>query len=142
MKHSNEYLKSMLTEHDIKPSTIRIKVLDYMLNNRIHPTVEDIYKELINEIPTLSKTSIYNTLDIFVKNKLVYPLSTGEKELRYDIDTCCHGHFICEECKEVYDFHLPDDFINNLNLEDYYVKSKNINLNGICKKCIEKNKGV
>ena len=31
-----------------------------------HPTVETIYKELIDEIPTLSKTTVYNTLKQFV----------------------------------------------------------------------------
>lgn len=55
MTYTIEQLKDYLKRHDIKPSTIRIKVLEYLLNNRIHPTADDIYQYLISEIPTLSK---------------------------------------------------------------------------------------
>ncbi len=56
MKQNTEQIKKYLKEHNIKPSTIRIKVFDFLLNNRIHPTIDEIYNNLINEIPTLSKT--------------------------------------------------------------------------------------
>ena len=35
-----EYLK----KHDIKPSYQRIKIFEYLLNNRKHPTVDVIFK--------------------------------------------------------------------------------------------------
>ncbi|EGD49996.1 ferric uptake regulator, Fur family, partial [Thermoanaerobacter ethanolicus JW 200] len=44
MTYTIEQLKDYLKRHDIKPSTIRIKVLEYLLNNRIHPTADDIYQ--------------------------------------------------------------------------------------------------
>ncbi len=75
-----------LREHDIKPSTIRIKVLEFLLNNKIHPTVDDIYKSLLEDIPTLSKTSVYNTLDLFSEKGIVNIVALYEKELRYDIE--------------------------------------------------------
>jgi Fur family peroxide stress response transcriptional regulator len=135
MTYTNEWMKDYLKEHDIKPSTIRIKVLDYLLNNRIHPTVDDIYTNLLNDVPTLSKTSIYNTLDLFLEKGLVNVVALNEKELRYDIDTDYHGHFKCEKCGKVYDFPITAKILNIDALEGFTINDKNIHLYGICKKC-------
>ncbi|NMB07535.1 MAG: transcriptional repressor [Tissierellia bacterium] len=137
MKKSNEWMMDYLREHNIKPSTIRIKVLEFLLNNRIHPTVDEIYKSLIEDIPTLSKTSIYNTLDLFSEKGVVKILALCEKELRYDIDTNSHGHFKCEKCGKVYDFPLEGNLIIKDELEGFKINSENIHLYGICKKCNE-----
>lgn len=133
-------LRDYLKRHDIKPSTIRIKVLEYLLNNRIHPTADDIYQSLINDIPTLSKTSVYNTLELFMEKGVVNALSLKEKELRYDINTYFHGHFRCEICGNVYDFPVSEKIIAVEELKGFVIRNVDINVYGICKKCNEKNK--
>ena len=55
-----------LEEHDVKPSVQRIAVMDYLMTHRTHPTVDEIYHALEKQIPTLSKTTVYNTLKLFV----------------------------------------------------------------------------
>ncbi|MGB9781309.1 Fur family transcriptional regulator [Caldanaerobacter sp.] len=138
MTYRVEELKEYLKKHGIRPSTIRIKVLKYLLENRIHPTADDIYKSLINEIPTLSKTSVYNTLDLFLKKGLVSTLSFKEKELRYDINTRFHGHFKCEICGKVYDFPVSEKMLEVDELKGFSIKNVDINVYGICKECNEK----
>lgn len=135
MKKSNEWMMEYLRDHDIKPSTIRIKVLEFLLNNKIHPTVDEIYKNLIEDIPTLSRTSIYNTLDLFSEKGVVNVVALCEKELRYDVDTNTHGHFKCERCGEVYDFPLETKIINKDELEGFQINYENVHLYGICKNC-------
>ena len=135
MEYSIEWMKNYLKQHNIKPSTIRIKVLNYLLNNRIHPTVDDIYKNLLDDIPTLSKTSVYNTLDLFLENRVVNVIALYEKELRYDINTEYHGHFKCEKCGKVFDFPINAKIIYDNQLEGFQIKKKSIHLYGICKEC-------
>ncbi len=55
-----EKLRAYLEEEGIQPSYHRLKILEYMMNHRTHPTVDIIYKNLSKEIPTLSKTTVYN----------------------------------------------------------------------------------
>ena len=62
----------LLKEKDISPSIQRIRVLEYLQNSKNHPTVDNIYNDLIKEIPTLSKTTVYNIL------KLLHVLSELE----------------------------------------------------------------
>ena len=63
-----EYLQS----YGIKPSLQRIAIMEYLIENRIHPTVEDIYEALYIKVPTLSKTTVYNTIKLFI---FLYKLS-------------------------------------------------------------------
>jgi Fur family transcriptional regulator, peroxide stress response regulator len=58
MQNTSEFLKN----HSIRPSYQRIRIYDYLTSMRNHPTIDMIYSSLIREIPSLSKTTIYNTL--------------------------------------------------------------------------------
>lgn len=135
MKNTIKQLKEYLINHNIKPSTIRLKVLEYLLNNRIHPTADDIYKNLLPQIPTLSKTSIYNTMELFANNGVVKILSFDGKEAHYDVNTELHGHFKCRRCGIIYDFNVPFDIPIPNELKEFDVKEVDINFYGICHKC-------
>ena len=54
-----------LLEHNIKPSMQRIAIMEYLMNHPIHPSADDIYTALSPSMPTLSKTTVYNTLKLF-----------------------------------------------------------------------------
>ena len=56
-----------LVAHDIKPSVQRLAVMEYLSAHHTHPTADEIYNALVGQIPTLSKTTVYNTLRLFVR---------------------------------------------------------------------------
>ena len=132
MNLTNEEMMDFLRNKDIRPSNIRLKVLKYLLNNITHPTVDDIYNRLSNEIPTLSRTSIYNTMKLFKEKGVVNELSLNEKEIRYDINTNFHGHFKCEKCGMIYDFPVVE---SSDDMKGFVINNKSINYYGICAKC-------
>ena len=66
-----DQILEQLKEKGINLSYQRLKVLDFLYKNQIHPTVEQIYLGLVKQIPTLSKTTIYNTLKILINAGLV-----------------------------------------------------------------------
>ena len=129
-------LSSQLADKGIRPSFQRIKVLEYLINRHCHPTVDQIYKDLQGEIPTLSKTTIYNTLNLFVKAGLVKLLTTEDTEARYDIITEPHGHFKCDECGSLFDFNIDLDSIEYEELTGFKVTDRNVYFKGICPKCL------
>lgn len=129
----NDYLKN----HDIKPSLQRIKIFQYLINDKNHPTVDTIYKDLVKEIPTLSKTTVYNTLNLFMKKDIVTIITIEENETRYDADTSLHGHFKCEVCGEVYDFDINIPELEDDMLKDFETKEKHVYFKGKCKNCIK-----
>lgn len=109
MKLTLENLKQELKEKNVSLSHQRLKILEYLVENRIHPTVEQIFSDLQKDMPTLSKTTVYNTLRLLAKSGLVKVITIEEKEARFDIDTRDHGHFKCESCGRIYDFPIDID---------------------------------
>jgi Fe2+ or Zn2+ uptake regulation protein len=133
-------ISTYLASKGIKPSYQRIRILEYLINYRTHPTVDEIYKNLVKEIPTLSKTTVYNTLNLFVDKNIVAPITIEENEIRFDADTSLHGHFKCEKCKKIYDFSidLAKTYIDGIN--NFIVNERHVYFKGICNECIEKMK--
>ncbi|HZJ84045.1 MAG TPA: Fur family transcriptional regulator [Syntrophomonadaceae bacterium] len=93
-----ENLADELEQRNIRPSYQRIKILEYLISNQHHQNAEQIFNDLRGEIPTLSKTTVYNNLNLFAAANLVRIITIDDNEARFDINTDNHGHFICEAC--------------------------------------------
>lgn len=130
-------LENILKMHDIKPSHHRIRVFQYLMENKNHPTVDMIYRELVEEIPTLSKTTLYNTLNLFVERGIINMLNLEENESRYDADTSLHAHFKCSHCSKIYDIHLEVTKLELAGLENFEVSESHIYFKGICPICLK-----
>ncbi len=133
-------IKEFLRSKGINPSLQRIKIYQYLLKNRTHPRVEDIYAELVNEIPTLSKTTIYTTLNLFVSKGIVSKIMIEDGEVRYDIDTTPHGHFKCIKCGRVYDIDIKPSIFKDISTDGHQPIEYHFYVIGICKECLEKEK--
>ncbi len=138
MKLKVEDIGAYLKSHDIKPSFQRMKIFEYLITHRNHPTVEMIYKTLVKEIPTLSKTTVYNTLNLFVDKKIAIVIVIEENETRYDADMEIHGHFKCEECSSVYDIDVEAEKIQIKSLDNFQINEHHLYFKGICDRCLEK----
>ncbi|HZK95931.1 MAG TPA: Fur family transcriptional regulator [Prolixibacteraceae bacterium] len=128
-------IKDYLTENGIRPVNKRVKIMNYLVSKRNHPTVDMIYLDLVNEIASLSKTTVYNTLNLFVQEGIVHPLHIEGNELRYDADISKHGHFKCKECGEVYDFSFNQELIQDLRLKNFVLEDFQFSINGVCSIC-------
>lgn len=133
-------LKDILIEHGISPSYHRLKIYEFLMNNKAHPTADMIYTSIIKLIPTLSKTTIYNTLKTLIEKGLVSSITIEENEVRYDADISFHGHFKCSLCGSLYD--LDCGFLNinkKLNItkkiQGHTISDMQLYFRGICKKC-------
>ena len=137
MNLSTEDFTEKLKKHHIKPSHQRLKILEFIATNPCHPTVDRIYSALHHELPTLSKATIYNTLNTFVINGLVQEITIEDNEVRYDFNTKCHGHFKCRVCLKIYDFFIGIDDAPVEDLKDFLIETKNVYFKGICKECVK-----
>ena len=131
IENIGEYLKA----HEIKPSYQRIKIFQYLVEKKNHPTVDMIYKALCTEIPTLSKTTVYNTLNLFIEKKIVNVIVIEENETRYDSVMAVHGHFKCEKCGRIFDVNINKGAIEEKALKDFKIKEQHYYFKGICQDC-------
>lgn len=140
MKPSFEDMKSELQRQRIGLSVQRLKILAYLAVHQDHPTVDQIYNSLITEIPSLSKTTVYNTLSVLQDAGLVRPLQIDEHETRYDIEIETHGHFKCASCGKIYNFPLDPAVMQKIDLPDFQIMDKTVYFIGICPDCLSNKK--
>ncbi len=125
-----------LQQYSIKPSMQRTAVMEYLMQNKIHPTIDEIFTALSPIMPTLSKTTVYNTLDLFVEKGAVQVLTIDEKNARYDVDISKHAHFFCKSCGKVHDiFNLNSEIFSLPNSPLFTINSVEISYSGICNTC-------
>jgi len=130
--------KNMLQEKGIKPSLHRMKILEYLIEKKNHPTVDMIFRDISGEIPTLSKTTIYNTLTAFVENGIAQAITIEDKEVKYDATVDNHAHFKCTKCGNIYDINMDTKIISIKTLSGHIISERHLYFKGICKLCQKK----
>jgi Fur family transcriptional regulator, peroxide stress response regulator len=137
---SMDKMRGYLESRKVKPSYQRLKILEYLAVNRNHPSVETIYKSLCGEIPTLSKTTVYNTLSLFTEKGIVSSLTIVNNELRYDLMFEPHAHFQCSSCGKLFDIPMKSDLFLTDTIEEHQVHEIQVTFKGTCKECTKNKK--
>jgi Fe2+/Zn2+ uptake regulation proteins len=124
-----------LRQRGIQPSHQRIRIYESLAAVKTHPAADTIYRELTAEMPTLSRTTVFSTLDLFARKGVAQRLAISGTELRYDADLSRHVHFHCRSCGSVLDLMeaaappqptAPDGFV---------VESSQFYAEGLCPRC-------
>ncbi len=125
-----------LMQYSIRPSVQRTAVMEYLMNHKTHPTVDEIYLALSPGIPTLSKTTVYNTLNLFIEKGAVQMLTIDEKNARYDADTSKHAHFYCGTCGKVHDImNVNPEVFEIPSNSQFTIHSMQLSYYGTCTSC-------
>lgn len=122
-----------LLQHGIKPSVQRIAIADYIASHFTHPTADDIYLALHPDMPTLSKTTVYNTVNLLVEAGVISELNIDDKNARYDAVMNPHAHFRCRCCGKIID--LMDCKLPQPPKGDFMVDEIKLSYAGHCNEC-------
>ena len=130
-----EKLLQHFKRHNLRPSQQRIAVMKYLLDHHTHPTAETIYAALSPNYPTLSRTTVYQTLDKLYATGLAQKIVIEDGEMRFDADTSDHGHFKCVTCGEVFDFFYPKNYPFPKMEGPFEIQEQHLYYKGSCPKC-------
>ena len=132
-----------LLEHNIKPSMQRIAIMEYLMDNPIHPSADDIYTALSPSMPTLSKTTVYNTLKLFVEHGAALMLTIDEKNACFDSETSLHAHFLCKKCGKIYDLPFSGETkqVERIDMNGFFIEEIHQYYKGVCPACAAKEQG-
>jgi Fe2+ or Zn2+ uptake regulation protein len=135
-----KYVK-LLKENQIKITPQRLEILKYLDEHRTHPTVDEIYSELKEKNPALSKTTVYNSVDILRDHSIIQSLTISGSEIRYDYKHGMHHHFLCKKCDNIIDIDIKCPNIEKMLESGHKVEEVQGYFKGICKKCMKKGYG-
>jgi Fe2+ or Zn2+ uptake regulation protein len=129
-------IQQYLSEKGIKPSHQRVAIMEYLSSYKTHPSVDEIYGALHPSMPTLSRTTVYNTLKLFVEHGAAIPVGIDDRNLRFDGDTTPHAHFMCKKCGSILDLYLKENIFSNYGQTGALtVTEAALYLKGFCEKC-------
>ncbi len=126
---------AFLAKHGVRPSYPRLKILEYLAGTKEHPSAEMIHRDLVLSLPTLSRTTVYNTLRLFAAVGIARELRIDETEARFDADMRPHGHFRCRACGRVFDFPLTPGIEQPALPEGFKLERAELSCEGLCPAC-------
>lgn len=124
-----------------KFSRQRESIKNFLKATTTHPTADMVYNTLREEYPNISLGTVYRNLNFLVENGEIIRLSCGDGSEHFDGNPIPHNHFICQQCKQVYDLVMePIDHINLIAGANFdgEIKGHVTYFYGICKQCKEK----
>ena len=133
----------ILREKEIRPSSLRVAVLKYVTEHEVHPTAETVYQALIGSYPSLSRTTVYNTLHLLSTKHILNSLNIEDEQVRYDAKLTPHIHFKCTECLKIFDIvsdSVPEFYksCSAMLPQDFQAGQTQISIWGKCPECSKK----
>ncbi len=141
-QHHYDALVQGLKQARLKLTPQRMAILDLLAGNRTHPTAAAIYRQLQPQFPTMSQTTVYNTLQTLVGLGLIHELGqAGDDAAHYDPDTAPHLNVICQMCGKIVDFN-ETGVVPSLNAvaaqSGFDIQGARIVYYGLCPTCRRK----
>ena len=122
----------------MKLTNQRVAILDFLKDNFNHPTVEEIYKEVKQSLPRITKATVYKNLKVLVKHGLLKEVNVKGVS-RFEAKIESHHHIICKSCGKIVDFRSDELIDYSLkiisNYDDFTINSAETTFFGTCKTC-------
>lgn len=134
-------LIDQLRSRRISVTPQRLAILGNLESRRDHPTAEQIYQKVRQDMPTISFNTVYKTLEVFCQRGLIHKVNPLHEVARYDFDTSHHAHLICRKCHFIVD--LPEEVAPAPALPPeaeagFQVEHYSLIFWGLCPKCQKK----
>ena len=126
---------SILRQCDIQPTPQRMAVVEYVLSSKTHPTADDVLNSARRKCPTVSRATVYNTLNLLVEKGLIGMQTIREGAVVFDPNVNKHHHFIDEDTGNIYD--IPWDQLEvkgKEKLKDFEITEFQVIMHGKRKK--------
>jgi Fur family peroxide stress response transcriptional regulator len=128
-----------LKESECRITPQRYAVLNILASSSDHPSVEGIYKKLIDHYPTMSLATIYKTINLLKREGEVLELEFSDLGNRYDgKKPYPHPHVICTECGKIIDpeqVNLDEITSKMMKETGFKILANRLDFYGICPDC-------
>lgn len=146
MKKSNpkQVLAEFLKEGNYRFTPERFDVLEAALSCEGHFGADELFIKMKNNKQTVSRATVYNTIDLLEKCGILAKRFFGDNAARYEklIDKQNHIHFVCDGCGKIIEFNNPklNKLLNEAEKQFKFKRSGySFNISGKCLNCSREN---
>lgn len=123
---------------DSRRNTVQRRlILDALRALDIHATAEQVYGYVVKQHPSISKATVYRNLGQMAGAGEILNIGSFQGSAHYDHQCHRHYHFVCEECRRVFDVedYFPDICEKLTGLDGFEIRSHNLTFSGLCRRC-------
>lgn len=144
-KSSDQILREALDARGHRFTDQRAAVYRLLAHTTVHPTADEVFLGVRDEVPGISLATVYKSLETIVSCGLASKLSHADGSARYDGRTDPHHHARCLACGSVSDVpgQLRDSELPLVRSEanGFHVTGYQLELTGYCPECAGKMDG-
>jgi Fur family ferric uptake transcriptional regulator len=140
LKHpqASEIFREFLKSEKNRITPERFEVMDSALDYEGHFGADDLYILMKNQNATVSRATVYKTLELLVQCNLISRRNFGDNLTRYESNfkKQSHDHLICMDCGRIVEFSDDriKDFPNQISSElGFNLESYSFNIFARCK---------
>ena len=103
----------------------------------VHANAEQVYEYVVKSHPNISKATVYRNLNLLAEANELLNIGSFYGTTHYDHNCHEHYHFMCEQCRRVYDVPalFPDMRSEITGMDGFEIKGYNLNFHGLCTDC-------
>ena len=103
----------------------------YVLHTDEHPSADEVWTQGKKRFPHVSRATVYNTLNLFVKKGLLRQFVLTEGRVIFDPKTEDHHHFIDEDSGSIHDVPWEAVKVSNVpKLDGFEVREYQVVMRG------------
>jgi Fe2+ or Zn2+ uptake regulation protein len=135
-KKLDEHLCKRLSTSGFRFTPQRQHVYDVLIEERDHPTAEEVFIRSKRVMPDISMATVYNCLDALVRCGVARQVNVDRGATRFCPNMREHCHFYCDTCEKVFDIDLPNEGPAGITLPKGFKAARfEIAIHGLCAKC-------
>ncbi len=137
---SVEEIAGLLRKKGLKLTPQRRLIIEILLSDRSHPTVEDVYRRVLESMPEVSRATVYNTIrEMLSLGEVAEVQDLSDGGIRYDTESFPHHHFFCIRCHDLQDVEIALSPVDEsaIGLPVCVILRQQMTLYGLCAECRE-----
>ncbi|MBF0177833.1 MAG: transcriptional repressor [Magnetococcales bacterium] len=134
-----EWLARHLSHAGHRVTHQRLEVFREVIQTDEHPDAEMVFQGVQKRVPSISRNTVYQTLQFLVDQGCIAPFGRHHASHRYDRNMERHQHLVCIQCGKVTDVAQQDPSISpgHGDPEDWgRVDSVHVEWRGVCRHCL------
>lgn len=136
VQHEIERFTAACHRRGVPVTHQRLAVYRFLLESPSHPDAEAVFGSLASQYPSLSRGTVYRTLEMLLGLALVREVGAPGPSQRFEANLNPHHHLWCVRCRRISD--VADGAFDGLTMPpglDFEVTDYTIQFNGVCAEC-------
>ena len=135
-----EKFKDTLHTNGMKCTPARLLIFKEIYSSSEHFDADEIYFRMRREKKSVSRATVYRTLDLLVENGFVSKVNVGASQVHFEntLAQKHHEHLVCTQCGKIIEF--SNDMIEKQQDKickefGFFPTKHNLIIFGLCDKC-------